>query len=251
MAEVANQLCDGSACQAERHFGWGRDTVEKGLQETRSGIRCLEDFAARGRRWSEDKDPRLAADIRAIVEPQTYADPDLKSPRRYTNPSAAEVREALVQRGYSEAGLPSERASLPGKPTCRWTRCARSPLPICSPRMFGPARARCCRSRSGRGTPGRTGGHARPDWCGRGEVRGRLLEGVILDGDLRIAVEYGGRPMHQQPDLIAKSVVAYLVIRDRSAGRSFGDAGELHECRCGSGMAPRERGWPAGMERGA
>src|SRR5262249_35123166 len=109
MAEVATALCDGSARQAERCFGWGRQTVDKGLHESRSGLRCLEDFAARGRRRSEDKDPQLAADIRAIVEPQTYADPELQSERRYTNLSAAEVREALVQRGYPKAELPSER----------------------------------------------------------------------------------------------------------------------------------------------
>ena len=109
MAEVATALCDGSARQAERRFGWGRETVAKGLQEARSGMRCLEDFGARGRRRSEDRDPRLAADIRAVVEPQSYADPGLQSERRYTNLTAAEVRGALVQRGYPKAGLPSER----------------------------------------------------------------------------------------------------------------------------------------------
>lgn len=109
MAEVATELCGASARQAERRFGWGRETVEKGLQESRSGMWCLEDFAARGRRRSEEKDPQLAVDIRAVVEPQTYADPELKSERRYTNLSAAEVREALVERGYRGAELPSER----------------------------------------------------------------------------------------------------------------------------------------------
>jgi hypothetical protein len=107
-AEVATALCGGCARRAERRFGWGRETVEKGLHELRHGIRCVEDFAARGRRRREE-DPRLAADIRAIVEPHTYADPGLKSPRRYTNLSAAEVRAALIERGYAEEELPSER----------------------------------------------------------------------------------------------------------------------------------------------
>lgn len=58
----------------------------------------------------EVKDPQLAADIRAIVEPHTQADPELKSPRRYTNLSAAEVRQALQDlKGYSADRLPSER----------------------------------------------------------------------------------------------------------------------------------------------
>jgi hypothetical protein len=108
-AEVAEELCGGSPRRAERRFGWGRDTIEKGLHGSRRGIRCLEDFAARGRRRSEDNDPRLADDIRAIVDPHAYADPELQSSRRYTNLSAREVREALIARGHPEAGLPSER----------------------------------------------------------------------------------------------------------------------------------------------
>jgi hypothetical protein len=108
-AEVATQLCGGSARLAERRFGWARDTVEKGMNESHSGMRCLENFVARGRQRSEDKDLQLAADIRAIVEPHTYADPGLQSSRRYTNLSAAEVREALIAEGHSKAELPSER----------------------------------------------------------------------------------------------------------------------------------------------
>jgi hypothetical protein len=108
-AEVTTQLCGGSARLAERRFGWARDTVEQGLHESHNGMRCLEDFAARGRRRSEDKDPQLAADIRAIVEPHTYADPGLQSSRRYTNLSAYEVRDALVAKGHVKAELPGER----------------------------------------------------------------------------------------------------------------------------------------------
>ena len=108
-AEVTTQLCGGSARLAERRFGWARDSVEKGLHESHKGMRCLENFVARGRQRSEDKNPRLAADIRAIVEPHTYADPGLQSSRRYTNLSATEVRDALISKGYPEAELPSER----------------------------------------------------------------------------------------------------------------------------------------------
>ena len=109
VAEVATELCGGSARQAERRFGWGRATVAKGLYETCSGVRCLENFGARGRPRSEEKTPQLAEDIRAIVEPHTQADPELKSSRQYTNLSAAEVREALLAKGYSQEELPSER----------------------------------------------------------------------------------------------------------------------------------------------
>src|SRR3954454_19335850 len=108
-AEVVTALCSGNARQAERRFGWGRETVEKGLHEQHHGVRCLENFAARGRQRSEQKDPQLAADIRALVEPHTQADPELKAARRYTNLSAAEVRDALIEKGYPKEALPSER----------------------------------------------------------------------------------------------------------------------------------------------
>ena len=109
MAEVATRLCEGSARKAERRFGWGRHTVDTGLHEAKGRIRCLENFAAKARKRSEDKDPKLAADIRAIVEPHTHADPELKTSRRYTNLSAAEVRQALIDKGYASEGLPAVR----------------------------------------------------------------------------------------------------------------------------------------------
>ena len=108
-AEVADELCHGSPRAAERRFGWARDSVATGQNETRSGLRCVENFPARGKAPLEVKDPQLAAVIRAIVEPHTHADPELKSSRRYTNLSAAEVRAALIEKGYPRSGLPSER----------------------------------------------------------------------------------------------------------------------------------------------
>lgn len=110
LAEVTMELCGGNARQAERRFGWGRETIHKGLHELHQGIRCVENFAARGRpRW-EDAHPQLAADLRELVEPHTQADPELKSSRRYTNWSAAEVRTALrTRKGYAADDLPSER----------------------------------------------------------------------------------------------------------------------------------------------
>jgi hypothetical protein len=111
LAEVALELCDGNTRQAERRFGWGRDTIDKGLHELRQGIRCVENFAARARPRREEKNPRLAEDIRAIVEPHTQADPELKSARRYTNLSAAEVLQALqTEKGYDAKDLPKERS---------------------------------------------------------------------------------------------------------------------------------------------
>jgi hypothetical protein len=109
MAEVTLKLCDGNPRKAERRFNWGRQTVAKGIHELQQGVRCLENFAARGRPRLEEKTPQLAQDIRAIVEPHTQADPELKSARRYTSLSAAEVLEALQKKGYAKENLPSER----------------------------------------------------------------------------------------------------------------------------------------------
>jgi len=110
IAEVTLALCGGNARRSEERFGWGRATAEKGLRERATGIRCLENFAARRRPSWEERQPHLAADIRAIVEPKTQADPELKSCRRYTNLSAKEVRQALIQeKGYRAEELPAER----------------------------------------------------------------------------------------------------------------------------------------------
>lgn len=109
-AEVTSALCGGSPRLAERRFGWGRECVDKGLHETGSGLRCIENFAAKGGVPCEVKTPQLAADIRVVVEPHTQTDPEMKSARCYTNLSAREVLEALrSQKGYTEDRLPKER----------------------------------------------------------------------------------------------------------------------------------------------
>ena len=41
MAETTLKYCGGRARLAERVFGWGRETVEVGLAEKRTGIVCL------------------------------------------------------------------------------------------------------------------------------------------------------------------------------------------------------------------
>lgn len=110
VAEVALQLCGGSARRAERRFHWGRQTVTKGLHELRQGIRCLDNFRGRGRSPLEQKNPQLAQDVRALAEPHTHADPELKSDRRYANLSAAEMLTLLqTQKGYAPEELPSVR----------------------------------------------------------------------------------------------------------------------------------------------
>ena len=109
-AEVCLKLCDGNPRQAERRFGWGRQNVAQGIHEFQTGLRCLENFVAKGRRRAEERNPKLAQDIRDIVGPKSYVDPELKSSRRYSNLSASEVLEALMAKGYRKEDLPSERS---------------------------------------------------------------------------------------------------------------------------------------------
>jgi len=109
-AEVADAPCQGSPRAAERRFGFDRNAVATGLHEARTGIRCVEDFPARAKPPAEVKNPQLAADVRAIVEPHTQADPEVKSARRYANLSAREVLAALRKhKGYTDDRPPSER----------------------------------------------------------------------------------------------------------------------------------------------
>ena len=109
LAEVCTTLCDGSARKTEARFGWGRETVIKGLCDPEEPETASAKKLRRGRQRSEEKNPQLAVDIRLIVEPHTHSDPELKTSRQYTNLSAAEVRQELIERGYQEGQLPSER----------------------------------------------------------------------------------------------------------------------------------------------
>lgn len=102
-AEVAEQYCQGSARRAEQVFGWGRAAVETGLNELRTGIRCLDHFCARGRHKSEQRDPALVDRIHAIVESDSQADPKFQTPLAFTRVTAKAVREQLLA---EEASLP-------------------------------------------------------------------------------------------------------------------------------------------------
>jgi len=110
IAEVTDTLCGGSPRRSERLFGWSRDTAALGLQESAHGLRCVENFRARGRHRTEDLDTQLALDVRALAEPYTQADPQLKSTLRYTRLTAATLRRALIkEKGYRNKQLPSTR----------------------------------------------------------------------------------------------------------------------------------------------
>jgi hypothetical protein len=110
MARAVRDLGPGGQRLAERELGWSRVTVRKGMHELTRGITCVDGFALRGRKTAEDRLPHLLADITAIVDSQSQADPQFRTTRLYTRLTAGEVRcQLLAQKGYMDAELPCTR----------------------------------------------------------------------------------------------------------------------------------------------
>ncbi len=108
LARTVRELGPGGPSVAERELGWNRGTIRKGLHELAGGITCVDAFTLRGRKPVEAHLPHLLADIRAIVDGQSQADPQFRSRRLYTRLSAPEVRRQLIaQKGYTDAALPT------------------------------------------------------------------------------------------------------------------------------------------------
>ncbi len=109
MAEVTLQYCNGSARKAERWFGWGREAVKTGLNEQRTGIRCIDNVKARGRHKTEENCPLIANEIQRIVDPHAQADPKFQTPFAYTRITAAAVREELLKNKKLKGLVPSRQ----------------------------------------------------------------------------------------------------------------------------------------------
>ncbi len=108
LARTVRALGEGGQRLAERELGWNRGTIRKGEHELAQGIVCLDAFSSRGRKRSEDHLPDLLADITAIVDGQSQADPQFRTNRLYTRLTATEVRRQLIANyGYREDELPT------------------------------------------------------------------------------------------------------------------------------------------------
>jgi hypothetical protein len=77
-------------------FGWGRAAVHTGLNERRTGIRCLDAFSARGRPRTEEQQPELVEVIHALVEPASQADSKFQTPLAYTRLTAKAVHHLKI-----------------------------------------------------------------------------------------------------------------------------------------------------------
>ncbi len=108
-AEITDEFFEGNARKAEQKMGWGRETVNKGLKELKSGIVCYDNFHGRGRKKTEENMPSLEKDIRDIAEPYAQTDPDFRNDFLYIKITAKAVREALIRKkGYEDRELPTD-----------------------------------------------------------------------------------------------------------------------------------------------
>ena len=109
MGDVAMALLDGKPRVAENVFGWNRRAVEVGIHEYQTGIVCVNDISSRVKPKTEDKHPKLLAEIQAIMEPHSESESSLRTTLLYTHVTAKTVHEALIQKGWATPSLPTVR----------------------------------------------------------------------------------------------------------------------------------------------
>lgn len=107
MAEVTQDYFDGSPRKAETELGWSRQAITTGLKEKETGITCVDNYRARGRKKTEELIPNLEDDLKSLVDIYSQADPKFQSTFAYAKISARAVREALIkEKEYDSEELP-------------------------------------------------------------------------------------------------------------------------------------------------
>ena len=78
-AQITLKYCQGRARLAQTVFGWGRENIELGLAEKRTGIICvgLESAFSTAKRCQE-KQPLVALSLGQIAESHSQQDPTFK-----------------------------------------------------------------------------------------------------------------------------------------------------------------------------
>jgi hypothetical protein len=79
MAQVTIDYFNSSPRRAETELGWSRQAIATGLKELETGIICVDNYRARGRKKTEELLPNLEADIKSLVEMYSQADPKFQS----------------------------------------------------------------------------------------------------------------------------------------------------------------------------
>lgn len=107
-AAMTLKYCNGNARAAERVFGWGRKTVQLGLDEQRTGIICLgAQSACSGDKLWEEKHPDAAQALWKLAQSHSQQDPTFRTSLSYTRLTAAKALEELRAQGFQEHQLPS------------------------------------------------------------------------------------------------------------------------------------------------
>lgn len=109
MGEVTLSLLNGKHRVAESVFGWNRSAVKVGIKEFQTGILCVNDISARVKPKTEEKNPKLLAEIHAIMELQSESESSLRTTLLYTDITAKAVYDTLVENGWTAETLPTVR----------------------------------------------------------------------------------------------------------------------------------------------
>ena len=106
-AAMALKYCGGSARQAEAVFGWGRQAVELGLHEKRTGVTCLsgQEVCAGNKRW-EEQHPEVAEALWALAQSHSQQAPTFRTTLSYTRLTAVEALRQLRAQGFAQEVLP-------------------------------------------------------------------------------------------------------------------------------------------------
>jgi hypothetical protein len=109
MGDVAISMLNGKHRVAEDVFGWSRSTVELGINEFKTGISCMSDISMRVKPKAEEKNPKLLAEIHAIMEPNSESDASLRTTLLHSNITAKVAYDTLVEKGWAAESLPTVR----------------------------------------------------------------------------------------------------------------------------------------------
>jgi hypothetical protein len=103
--------CQGNARLSENVFGWGRNTVETGLGEKRTGMICMGAQSGFGgnKRW-EVRYPEAAKALQQLAQEHSQQDPSFTSSIAYTRLTAAAALRQLETRGFTQDQIPSPSA---------------------------------------------------------------------------------------------------------------------------------------------
>jgi len=105
--KITIKYYEGKTRKAKKYMGWSIKSVQRWLDEIRTGEKYKDKRSERKSRiLREDVGGRRESILR-IIDPKTQADPAVKTKKLYLKISARAVRDELIKRGEE---APSERS---------------------------------------------------------------------------------------------------------------------------------------------